>query len=751
MKDQRRRRRRPTAPHSHPQGPPPTPAEKAGAHRRDTTEKVVSFLKDSSRGYKSRALYNLLGRPLPYGEFRSLLDELESEGRVSRDKLRRWQSGRPMKRLVGALSFTRSGHAFLLPDDGSEKVFVARSQLARYLQEDIVEIELLPGRRGPSAEGRVIQLIERRLEQMVGRLARYGAGWVLLPLSASFAGTIHVKGRLPDGAVSGDTVQARVCHDEPAAAGGLVVEVLHRLAGDSPQTLMLRLKASLNLPGEFPRAVEQEAGRFRQDDIQLHAGREDLRDELIFTIDPADARDFDDAVSLRVLEGGDYELGVHIADVSHFVRQNGSLDREAQRRGCSIYLVGEVLPMLPHALSSGLCSLAEGVDRYCFSAIMRISERGVLKSARFTPSLIRSKRRFAYEQVQEILERFPRRRPAGWTVDRVSQGDAIVESLYHMDRLWRTLKRRRLKQGGLDFALPEARFQLDSQGFPLSVRAQVSREANFLIEEFMLLANQAVAQELKGRERLCVYRVHDAPGGEKLTRFMEFLAQMGLKDPVDLGKVADWQRVLGTFAGTPAELVVQEQILRSMMKARYDTEEIGHFGLGFSHYAHFTSPIRRYPDLMVHRMLKAALLEKPDTTRTALDAAIRQSNLKELLALEAERASIRQKQILYLQDKIGDVFDGVVRGVDRMGLFVELTGILADGLVPLGEMPDDWWEVDAVVGRAFGRRSGKEYRVGMPVQVVLLRTDLDRGEIDLRIQPEAVVRQKPLKYKDFVR
>ena len=735
MKDRRRRRKRPTAPHSHPQGPPPTPLEKADAHRRDTADRIVAFLKDSKRGYKSRALYNLLGRPLPYGEFRTMLGELETASRVTRDKLRRWISGRPLKRLVGALSFTRSGHAFLLPDDGSEKVFVARKLLARYLQEDIVEIEVLPVRRGPSAEGRVTRLIERRLEQMVGRLARYGSSWVLLPLSASFAGTIHVKGRIPTECRSGDIVQVRVCHDEQAAAGGLVVEILQRLADDTPATMMLRLKAALNLPGEFPRHVEQEAAKFRQEDIQLHAGRLDLRDQIVFTIDPADARDFDDAVSIRLLDNGDYELGVHIADVSHFVKPGSALDREAQRRGCSIYLVGEVLPMLPHAISSGLCSLAEGIDRYCFSAIMRVSPRGALKSAHFQPSLIRSSRRFAYEEVQKIVEGFPRRRPPGWTIESVSQGDPLVESLYHMDRLWRILKRKRLKQGGLDFALPEPRFQLDAQGMPLSIKRGVSREANFLIEEFMLLANQAVAQELKRQERKCVYRVHEAPGGEKLTRFLDFLSQMGLDQTVDLGRVADWQRVIASFAGTPAELVVQEQVLRSMMKARYDTEDLGHFGLGFSHYTHFTSPIRRYPDLMVHRLLKAALAAKQDVSHTALEAPMRQSNLKELLALEAERASIRQKQILYLQSRLGNEFPGVIRGVDRMGLFVELTEILADGLVPLSEMPDDWWELDAVVGRAVGRQSGREYRVGMPVKVLLLRTDLDRGEIDLRLLP----------------
>jgi len=731
MSTPRAPRRASTRPPEAPEGPR-SAREKAQAGLQRAREMILARLRGEERGAKSRALYNQLGRPLPYGDFLALLDDLCAQGELRKDNLRRWLAGAPLKVLTGVLMRVPSGHGFLQPDDGSDKVFLHRSQLDRYVQDDVIQVRLT-GATAPSREGRVLALLERRLERMVGRVARYGVDWILQPESLRFGGIIRLRGRLPEDLRPGEPVRARLLPDPDGAPlpSALWVELEQRLGQEAgPAWLQERVKAEFNLPATFPRAAEVEAARHRQADLVPEDGREDLRSWCIFTIDPTDAKDFDDAVSLRVLDDGAVELGVHIADVSHFVKPGGALDKEALRRGLSVYLPGEVVPMLPHDLSSGLCSLQEGVDRYCFSAIMTIGPRGVVRAARFTPSLIRSRRRFTYDEVQTVLEAFADKREP--VLERLPD-DETLQSLRHMDRLWRLLKELRLKSGGLDLALPEPVFVLDEDGWPVNILARLSREANFLIEEFMLLANRCVAEALFGAQRACVYRIHDSPGGEKLEKFKGALEQLGLRPVPKLEAVADWQRLLAAFADRPEAAFLQQLTLRTMMKAQYSPANIGHFGLGFTHYAHFTSPIRRYPDLAVHRLLKALLTRSGAPGPSDLEALSRQSSQRELVALEAERAASKQKQILYLKSHLGDERWGRVRGVERFGVFVELEDVLAEGLIPLAELPEDWWDYHERAWELRARRLSRSIRIGDRLLVKILRADPDSREVDFRL------------------
>jgi ribonuclease R len=596
-----------------------------------------------------------------------------------------------------------------------------------------VQARLLPASRGPTREGRVTQLLERRLERILGRLARQGGDWLLLPDSLRFGGLIRVRGPLPGGVEPGDRVRALLLPDPDGAPlpAMLHVRIEARLAeGMTAAWHQERVKAEFNLPGDFPREVLHEAGRFREEDLRLEPGRLDLRERCVFTIDPADAKDFDDAVSIQPLPDGGCELGVHIADVSRFVAEGGALDREALRRGLSVYLPGEVVPMLPHALSSGLCSLQEGRDRCCFSALITLGPRGAVKGLRLAPSLIRSRRRFSYDEVQTLLESFAH---SGSGAALPETDEEILASLRLMDPLWRLLKRNRLQKGGLDFALPEPHFELDGEGRPLAIRSRVSREANFLIEEFMLLANRCVAQALAEARRACIYRIHEAPDDEKRARFLGALEHLGLRPLPRLEAVGDWQELLAVFAGRPEAAFVQQLALRSMMKAQYSPRNAGHFGLGFSHYAHFTSPIRRYPDLAVHRLLKALLAGSAAAAADELAGPARQSSQRELVALEAERAAVKVKQILFLQSRLGDEFWGRVRGVERFGAFVELDELLVDGLVPLAELPDDVWDYHEAAWELRARRGGQRIRIGDRLKVQVVRANPESREVDFHL------------------
>jgi len=519
----------------------------------------------------------------------------------------------------------------------------------------------------------------------------------------------------------GDKVVVRLLAENRRHVGleGEIVEVLGRQGRAEVEMLALARRYGLSL--EFPEAVDAEAHQLAAEIPAAEIERRlDLRDEETFTIDPEDARDYDDAVSLGMDEKGNYLLSVHIADVSHFVREGTALDAEALRRGTSVYLVDGVFPMLPERLSNHLCSLKEGKDRLTYSVLMTITPRGALLEREIVKSVIRSRKRFTYEQVQDILDG-----------GSGPHGDTLAQ----MQKLAQVLMKKRFREGSVDFAVPEVKFVLDNTGYPVDIVPKKRLMSMRMIEEFMLIANRAVTQAIAEKRKEgalpFIYRVHDKPDPEKVRELIGFLQHLDVSVQLDTSSSKSFQKMLEVVRGRPEEDVVQDVTIRSMAKAVYSEENIGHFGLGFRHYTHFTSPIRRYPDLVVHRLLHMYFGEGKGSrpSQRKLSDIARQSSIRERVAVEAERASIKIKQVEYMKRHEGDEFDAVISGVKRYGLYVEIMPTLVEGLVHVRSM-DDYFEYDAARMQLVGERSGAVYRLGDRVRVQVSRVDSIDQEID---------------------
>ena len=506
-----------------------------------------------------------------------------------------------------------------------------------------------------------------------------------------------------------------------ASPEGRILEVLGR--ADDPGIRVLSLALSLDVRAGFPEEAIEEANKIRETipDAVLQ-GRLDLRDKPIFTCDPVDANDFDDAIHVEKLPSGNLELGVHIADVSHYVKPGTALDHEALERGTSVYLVDRVIPMLPEKLSNRVCSLRPDEDKLTFSCIMEVTPRGKVVKYRIEESVIRSKQRFAYEDVQRIIE-------------GKNKKHALAQQIKIAAQLARTLTKKRLREGSVDFDLPEIQVVLDDDGTVVDVRRKERMEANRLIEEFMLLANRTVAREIQRRKSppVFVYRVHDEPDAERIQKLAEYVRAFGYSLRLSGGNASssDLNALLQHVKGAPEAPVIEEAALRAMAKARYQIENIGHYGLGFAHYAHFTSPIRRYPDLMAHRLLKKYLSGAGSVDADPVQAQCQHCSEREKAATEAERESVKLKQVEYIRQHLGDQFDGVVSGVTKFGVFVELADVLVEGMVHVRDLDDDYYEYDDRSYRLVGQHTGKTYRLGDPVRVVVAGANIDTREVDL--------------------
>jgi ribonuclease R len=487
---------------------------------------------------------------------------------------------------------------------------------------------------------------------------------------------------------------------------------------------VLSLAMSMDVKSGFPEAAIKEADRIGVAIPSEELSRRlDLRDKSIFTIDPEDAKDFDDAIHIEELPNGHYELGVHIADVSHYVNPGEPIDEEAYARGTSVYLVDRVVPMLPEKLSNVVCSLRPDEDKLTFSCIMEVSKHGAVKRYEIRESVIHSKQRFTYEEAQQIIQ--------GGYPDHPLASDVVTAA-----RLARTLTKKRLRKGAVDFDLPEVKVVLDAKGNPEQIVRKERLEANRLIEEFMLLANRTVAEHI-GKERTSrpfVYRVHDAPDAERIAQLAEYVRAFGYRLKLDGGTVSskELNALFQHVKGSPEEPIIEDAALRAMAKATYTSENIGHYGLAFPFYTHFTSPIRRYPDLMVHRLLKQYARGKgaaPD--REKLEARCVHCSQRERVAVEAERESVKLKKVEYMQRHVGDTFAGVVSGVTKFGVFVELSDVLVEGMVHVRDMDDDYYEYDERTFSLGGLHTGKTYRPGEPVEVVVAGANVESREIDL--------------------
>ena len=578
-------------------------------------------------------------------------------------------------------------------------------------------------------EGEIIEVIERSALPVVGVFEKKKNFFVVVPDSRRVTRDIYIPKGKTKGARPGEKVVALVDGWESPTLNpeGHITEVLGKSGEVGAE--MTAVAREFQLPLHFPREVLGELESIPHTIPKEEVRRRlDLRDLLCVTIDPEDAKDFDDAVSLEPLPDGNFRLGVHIADVSHYVREGTALDKEAVKRGTSVYLADEVIPMLPEKLSNDICSLRPGEDRLTYSALMEVTPRGTVKSYRIERTVIRSKRRFSYEEVQEIIT--------------ARKGD-FAETIAQMHSLSQTLLKKRIKEGSIDFESVETKFRFDEKGKPVEIIKKVRLDAHRLIEEFMLLANQVVAQHigLARREdhlRPFVYRVHDQPDPDKLKDLASFVEHLGYRLHLQGGVTSRaLQKLLNDVKAKEEENVINEVAIRSMAKAVYSETNIGHFGLGFRYYTHFTSPIRRYPDLLVHRLLDEYANNMPHRRREQLLETLpdicRHASERERVASDAERASVKVMQVEYMRRHVGDVFHAIISGVTNFGMFVEIADLLVEGLIRVRDLEDDYYVFDEKHYSLIGRRTKKRYRLGDKVSVKVIRVDPEEREIDFML------------------
>ncbi len=631
---------------------------------------------------------------------------------------------------TGTFVRLRNGKNSVIIDDDGEAIFVAERNSMHALNGDRVAVTIAARVKGREPEAVVNEIIEKKDQTFIGTLKVDKHFASFIPDSKYLATDILIPRPRLKGGQTGDKAVARIT-DWPSDSNnprGEIVDVLGK-AGENDAEIHAIL-AEFGLPYKYPEAVEKAAEKIGAGitDEEV-ARREDLRGVTTFTIDPKDAKDFDDALSIRKLPNGNWEIGVHIADVTHYVRPDTIIDREAQDRATSVYLVDRVVPMLPEHLSNGICSLRPDEDKLTFSVIFEMDDKAKVINSRIVRTVTRSIRRFAYEEAQEVIE--------------TGKGD-LVEEIRTLDRLAKILRADRYENGSVEFDRAEVRFDIDENGHPTGVYFKESKDANKLIEEFMLLVNRTVATYIgkasgKKKPKAFVYRVHDMPDPDKLSDLASLAKTFGYRLRTsgaarDVNKSIN--RMLDDVKGKGEENFLSTLAIRSMAKAIYTTTNIGHYGLGFDYYTHFTSPIRRYPDMMVHRLLDRYLKGGRSVNVDKLEEECKHSSDQEQLAANAERASIKYKQVEYMNDHLGEVYDGVISGVTEWGLYVELDDNKCEGLVPVRDLADDYYDFDERNYCLIGRRHNNRYRLGDKVQVQVARCNLDRKQLDFVIVDE---------------
>lgn len=697
--------------------------------RREIEKNIMEFLeKENSKAFNYKQIAYAIGATAAShrDSVINTLDDLVLADRIIEVSLGRYKAKSNRGTVkIGTFIRRSNGRNAVMVDD--EHILVAERNSMHALNGDTVRVEVSASRKGQDPEAKVIEIVEVKDQVFVGTLRVEKNYCALVTDSKFLAADIILPRTKLRGGKSGDKAVVRITdwRDDEMNPRGEVVDVLGQ-KGDNT-TEMHAILAEFGLPYRYPENVEKAADKIDAGITPEEvAKREDFRGVTTFTIDPKDAKDFDDALSIRQLANGNYEVGVHIADVTHYVTPNSIIDKEARERATSVYLVDRTIPMLPEHLSNGICSLRPDEDKLTYSAIFELDKDANVVNYRIGRTVIRSDRRFTYEEAQDVIE--------------TGVGDYSSEILT-LNTLAQALRRKRFENGALEFDRAEVKFEIDEKGHPVRVWFKESKEANKLIEEFMLLANLTVAESIgkvaRGKKaKSFVYRVHDNPDPEKISNFGMIASRFGYKINTDGSARAvnkSLNRMLKAVKGKGEENMLSILAIRSMAKAVYTTENVGHYGLALDYYTHFTSPIRRYPDMMVHRLLAKYAEGGRSADRLRLEDQCKHSSEMEQLSANAERASIRYKQVEFMADKLGESFKGVISGVTEWGLYVELDENLCEGLVPVRDLADDYYDLDEKNYCLIGRNHHNRYTLGDRVNVQVARADLEKKQLDFAL------------------
>ncbi len=656
-----------------------------------------------------------------------ILYEMLSDDYISEVEKGKYKLNTRGTEMVGTFLRKSNGKNSFIPDGSEESIFVAERNSAHAMNGDRVRIAFYAKCKNRDAEGEVIEILERANTSFVGTLEVSKAYAFLITENRTLANDIFIPKDKLKGGKTGDKAVVKITEwpDKAKNPIGQVIDILG-VAGDNT-TEMHAILAEFGLPYIYPKAVEEAADKIPAEISEEEiAKREDFRNVTTFTIDPKDAKDFDDALSIRKMKDGLWEIGVHIADVSHYVKEGGIIDKEAEKRATSVYLVDRTIPMLPERLCNFICSLRPNEEKLAYSVIFDITDKGEVKDSRIVHTVIKSDRRFTYEEAQNIIE--------------TKEGD-YKEEVLAMDHIAKILREKRYSAGAINFDRYEVKFEIDEKGKPISVYFKYSKDANKLVEEFMLLANKTVAEKIgkvpAGKNpKVLPYRIHDLPDPDKLDNLSQFIARFGYKlrtsgTKTDISKSIN--HLLDDVQGKNEENLIETVSIRAMQKAKYSVHNIGHYGLAFDYYTHFTSPIRRFPDLMVHRLLTRYLEGGRTASETKYEELCVHSSDMEQIAANAERASIKYKQVEFMSERLGQIYDGVISGVTEWGLYVELNENKCEGMVPIRDLDDDYYEFDEKSYCLRGRKKNRTYSLGDSITIKVARANIEKKQLDFAL------------------